>query len=349
MSFYGRAEIKDIIAYLSIIVNNRDELNLKRIINIPKRNIGDKGLEKLQAYANDNALTLFETLNQVDNISGISSAAKEKLKDLYNLINNFSESMSISTASEIVEDLLDEIDYNGYIENTYENPEERKQNVKELLNSIYEIENIMDYVSLDNYLENISLVSATDNLTEDENYVKLMTVHNAKGLEFPIVFIVGFESEYFPGNFVEMEELEEERRLCYVALTRAEDVIYLSYARERNTYGKDELRAPSMFFKEIPESLLEYANKKTVLMNKIHSLSTEKAKTVLATKNTINASDILNGVENLNFKNGDRVKHKKFGLGMVVAADKKKITVSFVDGRKDIATALADKFLEKIN
>lgn len=118
---------------------------------------------------------------------------------------------------------------------------------------------------------------------------------------------------------------------------------------ERNTYGKDELRAPSMFFKEIPESLLEYANKKTVLMNKIHSLSTEKAKTVLATKNTINASDILNGVENLNFKNGDRVKHKKFGLGMVVAADKKKITVSFVDGRKDIATALADKFLEKIN
>ncbi len=336
--FFERAEIKDIIAYLSVIVNHRDELNLTRIINIPKRNIGAKGIEKIVEYARNHKITMYDSLKFVDEISGITSNAKENLKKLIDMLENYSQLSGENSASYIVENLIKEVKYIDYLKEEYENYDERIENIEELINSIYEYEKLLGFFSLEEYLESVSLTSATDDLSEDDDYVKLMTVHNAKGLEFPVVFIVGFENEYFPGNWFEIEELEEERRICYVAITRAENTIYISHSKTRMLYGENLDRSPSQFLSEIPKELLFNLNQRK-----------EKIKTITDLSNARNFLDasILSGSANTSLKIGDRVIHKKFGIGIVTATNSKKVTVSFLDGKKDILSSLAEKVLIK--
>ena len=360
ISFYSRAEIKDIIAYLSIIVNPQDELNLQRIINVPKRKVGEKGIEKIITYARENNLNLLEVLSHIKEISGLTVVGKEKLLEMYDIIKELRDLSYIETASYIVQTLIDKIKYIDYIKENYDDAEARIENIDEFKNSILELENVVGELRLNEYLENVSLISATDDLEEKSDYVKLMTIHNSKGLEFPIVFLVGFENEIFPGSraMFEEKEMEEERRLCYVALTRAEKKLYLSHATIRFVYGQDRLSTPSVFLKEIPEKLLDIDVKKERLYfaddysNEIKtydkSRKFEKKKTEINTKNTIKISDSTKEVlDTLGFKVGDRVKHKKFGLGVIKNIDAKKIYVQYVDGTKEMAIILADKLLTK--
>ena len=360
ISFYSRAEIKDIIAYLSIIVNPQDELNLQRIINVPKRKVGEKGIEKIIAYARENDLNLLEALSHIKEISGLTAVGKEKLLEMYDIIKELKDLSYTETASYIVQTLIDKIKYIDYIKDNYDDAEARIENIDEFKNSILELENVVGELRLNEYLENVSLVSATDDLEEKSDYVKLMTIHNSKGLEFPIVFLVGFENEIFPGTraMFDEKEMEEERRLCYVALTRAEKKLYLSHATIRFVYGQDRLSTPSIFLKEIPEKLLDIEVKKERLYfadNYSDEIKTygnnkkfEKKKTEINTKNTIKLDDNTKKViDNLGFKAGDKVKHKKFGLGVIKSIDAKKIYVQYVDGTKEMAIILADKLLTK--
>ena len=360
ISFYSRAEIKDIIAYLSIIVNPQDELNLQRIINVPKRKVGEKGVEKIIAYARENNLNLLEALSHIKEISGLTAVGKEKLLEMYDIIKELKDLSYTEIASYIVQTLIDKIKYIDYIKENYDDAEARIENIDEFKNSILELENIVGELRLNEYLENVSLISATDDLEEKSDYVKLMTIHNSKGLEFPIVFLVGFENEIFPGSraMFDEKEMEEERRLCYVALTRAEKKLYLSHATIRFVYGQDRLSTPSVFLKEIPEKLLDIDVKKERLYfeddysNEIkaydNSRKFEKKKTEINTKNTIKFDDNTKKIiDNLGFKVGDKVKHKKFGLGVIKNIDAKKIYVQYVDGTKEMAIILADKLLTK--
>ncbi|WP_320949729.1 ATP-dependent helicase [Fusobacterium sp.] len=360
ISFYSRAEIKDIIAYLSIIVNPQDELNLQRIINVPKRKVGEKGIEKIITYARENNLNLLEALSHIKEISGLTVVGKEKILEMYDIIKELKDLSYTETASYIVQTLIDKIKYIDYIKENYSDAETRIENIDEFKNSILELENVVGELRLNEYLENVSLISATDDLEEKSDYVKLMTIHNSKGLEFPIVFLVGFENEIFPGTraMFEEKEMEEERRLCYVALTRAEKKLYLSHATIRFVYGQDRLSTPSVFLKEIPEKLLDIDVKKERLYfaddysDEIKAYENnrkfEKKKTEINTKNTIKIPDNTKEVlDTLGFKVGDKVKHKKFGLGVIKNIDAKKIYVQYVDGIKEMAIILADKLLTK--
>ena len=360
ISFYSRAEIKDIIAYLSIIVNPQDELNLQRIINVPKRKVGEKGIEKIITYARENNLNLLEALSHIKEISGLTVVGKEKILEMYDIIKELKDLSYTETASYIVQTLIDKIKYIDYIKENYSDAEARIENIDEFKNSILELENVVGELRLNEYLENVSLISATDDLEEKSDYVKLMTIHNSKGLEFPIVFLVGFENEIFPGTraMFEEKEMEEERRLCYVALTRAEKKLYLSHATIRFVYGQDRLSTPSVFLKEIPEKLLDIDVKKErlyfadVYSDEIKAYENnrkfEKRKTEINTKNTIKIPDNTKEVlDTLGFKVGDKVKHKKFGLGVIKNIDAKKIYVQYVDGIKEMAIILADKLLTK--
>lgn len=360
VSFYSRAEIKDIIAYLSIIINPQDELNLQRIINVPKRKVGEKGIEKIITYARENNLNLLEALSHIKEISGLTVVGKEKILEMYDIIKELKDLSYTETASYIVQTLIDKIKYIDYIKENYSDAETRIENIDEFKNSILELENVVGELRLNEYLENVSLISATDDLEEKSDYVKLMTIHNSKGLEFPIVFLVGFENEIFPGSraMFEEKEMEEERRLCYVALTRAEKKLYLSHATIRFVYGQDRLSTPSVFLKEIPEKLLDIDVKKERLYfaddysDEIKAYENnrkfEKKKTEINTKNTIKIPDNTKEVlDTLGFKVGDKVKHKKFGLGVIKNIDAKKIYVQYVDGIKEMAIILADKLLTK--
>jgi len=339
MQFYQRAEIKDILAYLSLINNPLDETNLLRIINIPKRKIGEKSLEKIRNYAREHSLTFFETLAKAGEISGISSGLAVSIQQFYAIIQELIDLAPYENTSVIFSTLLEKIGYKSYLETAYEDAEARISNIEELGTSILELENLLESLSLRDYLENVSLVSATDDLQENQDYIKLMTIHNAKGLEFPIVFLVGAENETFPGSskFSFEEDLEEERRLCYVAITRAEERLVISFATTKFVY-RDILPAQeSIFLKEIPaECKLEEWKEERVKLPKIQ------------TKNTISSEDLKKKTSNLPFSIGERVSHKKFGLGIVRALEEKKIIVEFVTGKKEIAAIVAEKFLSKI-
>ena len=362
ISFYSRAEIKDIIAYLSIIVNPQDELNLQRIVNVPKRKVGEKGIEKIISFARENNLNLLDALSHIKDISGLTATGKEKLSEMYDIIKELKDLSYSETASYIVETLLDKIKYIDYVKETYDDADARIENIEEFKNSILELENVVGVLRLSEYLENVSLVSATDDLENEKDYIKLMTIHNSKGLEFPIVFLVGFENEIFPGTRASFDEkeMEEERRLCYVALTRAEKKLYLSHTAIRFVYGQDRLATPSVFLKEIPEKLLDVEVKKERLYFEDDEFSDtrhsekfkrfEKKKTEINTKNTIVIPDDVKEVlDTLGFKIGDKVKHKKFGLGVIKKMDAKKIYVQYVDETREMAIILADKLLTKLD
>ena len=345
MQFYQRAEIKDILAYLSVINNTQDSLNLTRILNVPKRKIGDKSLEKINDFAKENGISVYEALGKSQEITTLTANMRTVLSEFYEMMEYFREISESEAVSELFEALVKKIRYYDYLDSTYEDAESRRENIEELKNTIAEAEELVGSLSLREYLEHISLVSATDNLEDERDYVKLMTIHNSKGLEFPNVFIVGMEDEIFPG--LRNSELEEERRLCYVAITRAEDRLYISYANNRFVFEEKKAlmksRTPSKFIDEIPENLLERNTK-------VIEIKREKPKSDLSQfKKVITLDDLRKNAQAKSFPYsvGEKVFHKKFGLGVVRGVNEKKVEIDFVDGRREIAMAVADKFLTK--
>ncbi|WP_300394184.1 ATP-dependent helicase [Fusobacterium sp.] len=355
MQFYQRAEIKDILAYMSVINNTRDGINLDRIINVPKRKIGDKTIEKIKNYAFEQGLSIYDSLKEADKIQGLSSGVVEKLTEFSQMMVEFEELSAELPVSELFDEIIKKVGYFSYLNNSYDDAESRIENIEELKNSIIELENVIDNLSLREYLENVSLVSATDDLDADREYVKLMTIHNAKGLEFPVVFLVGMEDEIFPNTtkvMIDNESLEEERRICYVAITRAEEKLYMSHASMRYVYGNMDFRSKSRFIDEIPNELFE---ERRDIAKEIANSQVERKVNKLAQSgiklnvisDTKKLEKQLKEAKNLPYKVGETVTHIKFGLGKVVGVNEKKIQVQFVDGKREIAMILADKFLKK--
>ena len=260
MRFYERKEIKDVLAYLNVINNIDDDLRLRRIINEPKRGIGDTTIGRAADIAASTGLHLFEVLEQADQFADINRCAN-RLKDFCNIINSLRERAEDMALSELVEEMLEKVGYLNALrlEGTPE-AEDRIDNVKEFVTTVklYEQEN--DEPSLSAFLEEIALVSDIDSLESDENRVVLMTVHSAKGLEFDNVFLVGMEENIFPGTqsiYGGEVEIEEERRLAYVAITRAKKHLTVTHASTRMLYGSTNRNLPSRFLREIPEEYCE--------------------------------------------------------------------------------------------
>ena len=352
MQFYQRAEIKDIIAYLTVINNPQDTINLNRIINVPKRKIGDKSIEKIKEFANETNISMFEAIGKGMEIPGLTSGAKIALDELYTILSDLMELSNEVNVSQVFDELIKRVGYFSYLNSTYGvEAEGRIENVEELKNSIVELEKTVDFLTLREYLENVSLISATDDLEGESDYIKLMTIHNSKGLEFSVVFLTGVEDDIFPGSkkvLFNPEELEEERRLCYVAITRAEEKLYLTYAKSRFVYGEFLTKIKSRFIEELPVEVLDRVEKKTQeVLPKSKVLTNDKK--IVGYKNIITAEDLkkMKDISNSPFSIGEKVVHTKFGLGKVIEISEKKLGVQFVDGKKDIALALATKFLTK--
>ena len=304
--FYNRKEIKDLISYLKLIYNDKDEISLRRIINVPKRGIGDSAIKDIELRAN---------LNQCSMYDALESKKELEFKDIIESIKKTSENLSLT---ELIDEVLDKSGMKKELEDSHLIEDEtRLENLMEFKSITASYEERTGSVNLGDFLEEISLVSDQANHTEDGNVVTLMTLHSAKGLEFPVVFMVGMEEGIFPHNMSIMEDnIEEERRLCYVGINRAKEKLYLTSAKRRMLYGKDQMNVPSRFIAEIKDDLLE--------KNEINKEEKIIKKGEMYTKDN---SDIVKG---------SIIDHTEYGLGAVIDVSGSLITVAFKCGVKKL-------------
>ena len=322
LRFFDRMEIKDVVSYLDVINNPADTVRLKRIINTPKRGIGNTTIANAEDIASGLGMSLFEVFENADNYPALQRAAS-KLKDFTVFIRNMQSKLEFSSLSELLEKVLEDSGYNSYLDSMPEDEkQERKENVRELLTTViqYELEN--ENPSLSGFLEDVSLISDIDSYNEDSDSVVLMTLHSAKGLEFPKVFIVGMEEGIFPGNqtiYGGNEEIEEERRLAYVGITRAKEKLYITNAFRRMIFGQTNYNQVSRFVNEIPGFLCEQVNKKSagnpVFANRGFSGSYSSSRPTFRTP-----APAAPQAPKVKFSVGDSVRHGAFGEGIIINA-----------------------------
>ena len=262
IKFYDRAEVKDILAYLKLINNTEDSQCLRRIINIPKRGIGDTTLKNLTDFASERSISLYEAIKICDECESFNAKTCAKLKDFAQLIYRFSQSINSYTLKDFMSLLIEKTDYLSYLQSTYSDPDEyndHKGNLQELVNVAEEFQPEDENDKLSEFLQQVALVSDLDSMSEESNNVTLMTLHSAKGLEFPVVFIAGMDEGIFPSQRTLQipAEIEEERRLMYVGITRAKEKLYLVSSKRRQTWGEYRYYNPSRFIEEIPHNLIE--------------------------------------------------------------------------------------------
>lgn len=352
--FYDRKEIKDLISYLKVLVNPQDDISLKRIINVPKRSIGDATVSKIQEYVNSFELNLWDGLSEVRNISTLTprnATCIEKFTTIMNeLMSKVEEGLRPSA---LIEKILNDT---GYLEELKKSGEiedkSRIENLKELVSDAADFEKNNEDKSLASYLERISLVQDTDKLEdESEDNVILMTIHSAKGLEFPIVFMVGMENGLFPSttDIEHEDQMEEARRLCYVAITRAEEELYLTSAEMRRVFGRMVSYPQSEFVDNIKLELKEYLNDRgTTKQNQENSFIKKQPNNPFSLRNTVRTSGITPSAvsEFDEISLGRKVKHEKFGVGTVInivnSGEDKKVTIAFDNqGLKVLSLAYA--------
>ena len=263
-NFYARKEIKDVLAYLKVINNTTDNLYFRRVVNVPKRGIGEASLSKVESFADAYGLSMMDAAARADEIPGMAVKTSGKIKQFATLIQSFRDMLQDGESLDAVYDrILEDTGYESELiaEHTEESMT-RLENIDELRNKVVEFVDENEEAGLSEFLEEIALVSDLDSMSEDDNQVKLMTLHSAKGLEFPYVFICGMEDRVFPSgmalNSDDPDALEEERRLCYVGITRAMKKLYLSAARERMMHGNRTSSEVSRFIREIPPLLFEH-------------------------------------------------------------------------------------------
>ena len=306
--FYNRKEIKDLISYLRLIYNNHDEVSLRRIINVPKRGIGESAIKNLENISNLEGISMFDAL---------SSKKELEFKDMILDLVKESENMGLTDLIDLVLErtgMKSELEDNNKLEN-----EVRLENLMEFKSITASFEERTGLINLGDFLEEISLISDMSNHKEDGDEVTLMTIHSAKGLEFDVVFLIGMEEGIFPHNISLMEDgLEEERRLCYVGITRARDILYLTNAKRRMLYGKDTMNMPSRFIDEIDKRYLEEASNGVKVQEKI------------------NVKEAYSKSENNEIKVGDIIKHDSLGTGVVVNMNGDLIEVAFKVGVKKL-------------
>jgi DNA helicase-2/ATP-dependent DNA helicase PcrA len=389
-NFYQRKEIKDLIAYLKTIENGQDSIAVKRIINVPKRGIGLTTLDRIEDYANKSAMTFYEALRHAEAIPGLGRSSG-KIISFVSFIEALKSNLGKDSYS--LKNLLEEvIEATGYVkeleDSDEESAEDRIGNINEFINKItsYE-ENSQEPPTLSGFLEEVALVADIDNLEEENNYVVLMTLHSAKGLEFPYVYLCGMEEGIFP-SYMSIHadnpeiEIEEERRLAYVGITRAMKQLYLSAAKQRMMRGETQFNRPSRFINEIPRYLLTIgSSQKTSYLseNSFEKSPIRNASSIIPPNRMLNfdkpsvggQTKVMRGLSmpqtntaapaknfgsggsaTLNYGIGDTVKHIKFGVGLVTAMTKGgrdyEVTVDFGgQGVKKMLSSFAK--LEKIN
>lgn len=261
VNFYSRAEIKDILAYLKTVDNGRDEVALRRIINVPRRGIGAASLEKISAYGVAKGLTLYDAMREADAVPGLGKTAA-KIREFVNLVEVLRAGLSSFGIADLIRAILERVQYEQYLtDQDDESVEDRMANVEELITKAVNYEESHDIISLSEFLEEVALVSDLDNVEDGDNRVLLMTLHSAKGLEFPVVYLAGMEDGLFPSymtiNSENREDLEEERRLAYVGITRAKQELAVTCAKCRMIRGETQYNPVSRFVREIPLSLLD--------------------------------------------------------------------------------------------
>lgn len=345
LKFYERKEIKDIIAYLRVIFNPADSLSLLRIINVPKRGIGDASLAKIQAYAAANNVSLFEAVSNAAAIDGLSSRFVSKLDDLAGIIF---ELMNLANEAP-VEDLIDRVLRDtGYLEEL-ENErtpqaQSRIDNLHELISVAQEFAASEEENNLENFLAHVALVSDIDDTELGEDAITLMTLHSSKGLEFPVVFLVGMEEGLFPHarTLMDETEIEEERRLCYVGITRAKEKLFLSSTKMRTIYGNTVTYPPSRFLQEIPARLVKTIKRQERFsaLENFKQVSEKYSARPQKPASTFNPHSFMPqkpaaaaGGTGTRFNTGDRVSHNRWGEGMVVSVkdspDGQEVKVAF--------------------
>ncbi len=352
IKFYARKEIKDLTSYLKFIQNQNDNISLRRIINEPKRGIGDTAIEKLEQIANEKNISIFDVIKDSNNLVGIRSAGN--IIQFREMINNLIELKNKVPVSELMKLVLKTSGYEAML-NEVDNKENetRFENLMEFIGVAMEFEKESADNTLADFLDSIALVSDVDNLDENVESVTLMTMHSAKGLEFNVVFLVGMEEGLFPSkkSIDEDESVEEERRLCYVGITRAKQLLFFTNVTKRTLYGNTTYCIPSRFMDEIPEYLFdeksqdniairkakklkhldsEYTHVEGILSNmnntytRINKADSSKIKFGLSVdsflKNisgTANKVNVNNKIDNSKYVVGTKVKHKKFGVGTI--------------------------------
>ena len=315
--FYDRKEIKDVLAYLRVLYNPFDDLSLLRIINVPKRSIGATTVSKLQDYARENGTSLFMTLTQLHLVDTIKGKTKEKLEEFGILIFTLVAEMDDKSVLDILEAILDRTGYLAQLEESTDPQDQaRAENIGELLSVAKDFQDTNPTGTVEDFLEQVALVNDVDSFEQEESKVTLMTLHAAKGLEFPIVFLGGLEEGLFPHSRTLMnpEEIEEERRLAYVGITRAEKELYISNATTRTVFGRTSSYLPSRFIDEIPAELVDGLRAKRRIPDDIkptvprHMSVASRPVTKPIIRNEVIAD----------WKVGDTAIHSKWGNGKVV-------------------------------
>lgn len=314
--FYDRKEIKDIIAYLRLLFQPEDRVSFERIVNIPARGVGKKSLQNFEKWRVENEMNLYQALNEVINCHSITPKARQGLRSLADILDNLRNIIEESTVAGIIDSLLRRLDYLEFLNDSTLQGESRQENVKELLSVAQEYQD----VGLEGFLEEVALVSDLDSADFNTDAVTLMTLHAAKGLEFPIVFITGLEESILPHSraLYEQSEMEEERRLCYVGMTRARQELYLIYASSRMLYGSIQHNPPSRFLAEIDGSF-EIEN---------------SGNQVSSTNDSFSRANHQNNISSEpryipDFMEGDQVYHKVFGNGTIMEIEGDNIAVYF--------------------
>ena len=341
--FYERKEIKDLLAYLRLVFNPQDNIGLKRIINVPVRGIGPASLELVERFASSEFISLYEALKRVEEIN-VQPKAKRSITSFAKLIEFLHGKREEYTVSKLLTEIVENTGYVAEFkrQGTRE-ADSRVENIMELFSVVEEFERISEDKSLRAFLEQVALVTDIDSYDEQEPALTLMTLHAAKGLEFPVVFMVGMEEGIFPHSrsMSSREELEEERRLCYVGMTRAKDELYLSHANVRAFFGSRERKTASRFIREIPAEMFQQPKRPALIAPDRPSMPDLRREPVARPKKTAVCI----------FKAGDRVKHNVFGLGLVESSEPmgndEQVTVDFEDvGRKRLMRTFAN--LEKV-
>lgn len=361
--FYDRKEIKDILAYLRLIANPDDDISLQRIVNVPKRGIGATTVDKIANYATQHDISIYTALAEVDLI-GVSGRATSQLKEFRSLIEGYVQMQEYISVTELVEEVLEKSGYREMLkaDKTIES-QSRLENIDEFLSVTKNFEEKYDDKSLVAFLTDLALVADIDKLDEEDpaqqEGVILMTLHAAKGLEFPVVFLIGMEEGVFPHSrsLFEEAEMEEERRLAYVGITRAEEQLFITNAQMRTLFGRTNINPPSRFIKEIPEELLESEENKEATSRptpfggrgssfgggsaspfggsssagraRAASPASQTARRTTAPSRGLTAT----GGESLDWMVGDKAEHKKWGVGTVVSVkgdgDGKELDIAF--------------------
>lgn len=364
INFYARREIKDILVYLKTIDNARDDLAVKRILNVPKRGIGAASVAKVDDYAYENDITFYVALRQAKEVPGLQRAVS-KVEGFVTQIEVLKSKSQYISVGKLIEEIIETVGYSDYIDAESESDEqatERRQNIDELISKAVQYEETVDEPSLSGFLEEVALVADIDNLDENNDMVSLMTIHSAKGLEFPIVYLAGMEDGLFPSYMSistgDESDIEEERRLCYVGITRAKETLIMSAARMRTVRGETQMNRTSRFVREIPKELLAESAQMLKKNSEFSSITGKDHMELPVRKrgqvafNSYQREAISNTVFDKktdsapDYVVGDRVRHIKFGEGtvadMINGGRDYEVTVDFdTAGRKKMFAGFA--------